>query len=149
MKIIATRTNSDVGDDHMIKFEVVINDFNEKPELRGYATYYSDRNIVDFWLSDLPAMQIKNDPFLFYFFNNHISMVNYMSFLSQGMSRKIKESGFVWSEMRIKCEISVEFDNPAHKLTYRKTGMPESETIFVNDGTTHKLFQVINGILFD
>lgn len=149
MKIIATRTDSETGNDHMIKFEIVVNAFEEKGEMRSIATYYSDGNTVDFWSTGLPAVQLKNDPFFFYYFNTYINLVNYMTFLTQGMARKIKDSGFVWSEMRRKCEISVESSIPAHKLTYRKTGMPESETIFVNDGTTHKLFRVINGILFD
>lgn len=76
----------------------------------------------------------------------HNDLVNNVSL---GAAKKLKEKGFVWSEMRRNCEIDMEFVDMEWNLTYRKTGMPEKETITIPDGTLHSLFKSINSILFD
>lgn len=67
--------------------------------------------------------------------------------IALNMIMKLEKSGFIWSEMRIKCEIDIQLDYPVYNLTYRKTGMNQSN-VRVAD-CTGALYDAIRSILFD
>ena len=112
-------------------------------------TFYPESKVAFIDVPKLESISIREDVPIYNAINDQINMLNKVSFILTEAKKRFLDKGFIWSEMRKKCEIEVEFVEGEWKLTYRKTGMPQAETIFCEDGTLYRLFGVINKCLFD
>ena len=141
IKIIATKCADDVID-------IQINDLESYKRVTLIVANKDDHN-VGIIADSITGISVAPESKPYEAFNVIIAQYERANFIVHGIKQRLMDKGFLWSEMRQKCEISIEWGNMAYSLTYRHTGMPEEKTEVVSDTTTHQIFQRVNSILFN